>query len=79
VAAGPFSAGSVVSNEPTEPRSVLGMKHVVLMIIGTVIVSGIFLVPSIVLRAVDNSSPMALLAWVAGGSCLCWERSLMAS
>jgi hypothetical protein len=40
-----FSAGSVVSNEPTEPRSLLGMKDVVLMIIGTVIVSGIFLAP----------------------------------
>ncbi len=62
-----FSAGSVVSNEPTELRPVLGMKDVVLMIIGTVIGSGIFLVPSIVLRAVDNSMPMAMLAWVAGG------------
>jgi hypothetical protein len=49
-----FSAGSVVSNEPTEPRCVLGMKDAVLMIIGKVIVSGIFLVPGVVLRDAEG-------------------------
>ena len=37
------------------------------MIIGTVIGSGIFLVPGTVLRAVGNSVPIALSAWTAGG------------
>ena len=37
------------------------------MIIGTVIGSGIFLVPGTVLRAVGNSVPIALSVWMAGG------------
>lgn len=37
------------------------------MIIGTVIGSGIFLVPGAVLRAVGNSVPVALTVWLAGG------------
>jgi len=37
------------------------------MIVGAVIGSGIFLVPGAVLRAVDNSVPLALTAWLAGG------------
>jgi len=37
------------------------------MIIGTVIGSGIFLVPGAVLRAVGNSVPLALAVWLAGG------------
>jgi basic amino acid/polyamine antiporter, APA family len=57
----------VVSNASRELRPVLGMKDLVLMIVGTVIGSGIFLVPSVVLRAVGNSLPLALLAWVTGG------------
>jgi len=48
-------------------RRVLGMWDLVLMIIGTVIGSGIFLVPGAVLRAVGNSVPMALSVWLAGG------------
>jgi len=39
----------------------------VLMIIGTVIGSGIFLVPGAVLRAVGNSVPLGLTVWLAGG------------
>jgi APA family basic amino acid/polyamine antiporter len=60
-------ASDVTPNPPNELRPVLDMKDVVLMIVGTVIGSGIFLVPSVVLRVVGNSVPMALLAWVAGG------------
>jgi basic amino acid/polyamine antiporter, APA family len=55
------------SSAAQELRPVLGMKDLVLMIIGTVIGSGIFLVPSVVLRSVGNSLPLALLAWVTGG------------
>ena len=56
-----------VANATEELRPVLGVKDLVLMIVGTVIGSGIFLVPSVVLRAVGNSMPMALLAWLTGG------------
>jgi len=43
------------------------MRDLVLMIIGTVIGSGIFLVPGSILRAVGNSVPLALAVWLAGG------------
>jgi basic amino acid/polyamine antiporter, APA family len=43
------------------------MWDLVMMIIGTVIGSGIFLVPGAVLRAVGNSVSMALFVWLAGG------------
>lgn len=43
------------------------MWDLVLMIVGTVIGSGIFLVPGAVLRAVGNSVPVALMVWLAGG------------
>jgi APA family basic amino acid/polyamine antiporter len=48
-------------------RRILGMWDLVLMIIGTVIGSGIFLVPGAVLRAVGNSAPLGLTVWLAGG------------
>ena len=48
-------------------RRVLGMWDLVLMIIGTVIGSGIFLVPGAILRAVGNSVPLAGGVWLAGG------------
>jgi APA family basic amino acid/polyamine antiporter len=48
-------------------RRILGMKDLVLMIIGTVIGSGIFLVPGAVLRAVGNSVTLALAVWLSGG------------
>jgi basic amino acid/polyamine antiporter, APA family len=37
------------------------------MIIGTVIGSGIFLVPGTILRSVGNSVPVAAMVWLAGG------------
>jgi len=48
-------------------RRILGMWDLILMIVGTVIGSGIFLVPGAVLRAVGNSVPMALTVWLTGG------------
>jgi len=50
-----------------ELRRVLGLGDLILLIVGTVIGSGIFLVPSTVLRSVGNSAPLALLVWVIGG------------
>jgi basic amino acid/polyamine antiporter, APA family len=61
----PFVSG--VSESPNQLRRILGMWDLVLMIIGTVIGSGIFLVPGAVLRAVGNSVPLALTVWLAGG------------
>jgi APA family basic amino acid/polyamine antiporter len=55
-------------NEPSSQlRRVLGLKDLVLMIIGTVIGSGIFLVPGAVLKFVGNSVPMAAAIWFLGG------------
>src|SRR6266851_4732840 len=63
------AAGSVSasSDSPAQLRRVLGMRDLVLMIIGTVIGSGIFLVLGAILRAVGNSVPLALAVWLAGG------------
>ena len=55
------------ADTPNQLRRILGMKDLVLMIIGTVVGSGIFLVPGAVLRNVGNSVPMALGVWLAGG------------
>jgi APA family basic amino acid/polyamine antiporter len=43
------------------------MRDLVLMIIGTVIGSGIFLVPGTIMRDVGNSVTLALGVWLAGG------------
>src|SRR5580704_1084289 len=48
-------------------RRILGIRDLALFIIGGVVGSGIFLVPSSVLRAVGNSVPLALTIWLAGG------------
>ncbi|HEY3930553.1 MAG TPA: amino acid permease [Candidatus Koribacter sp.] len=45
----------------------LNFRDVVLLIIGTVIGSGIFLVPGPVLRNVHNRVGLALLVWLVGG------------
>jgi APA family basic amino acid/polyamine antiporter len=55
------------SEPPNQLRRILGISDLVLMIVGTVIGSGIFLVPGVVLRAVGNSVPVALMVWLAGG------------
>jgi APA family basic amino acid/polyamine antiporter len=43
------------------------MRDLVLLIIGTVIGSGIFLVPGAVLKSVGNSLPLAFSVWIVGG------------
>lgn len=55
--------------EATSPqlRRVLGLWDLVLLVIGTVIGSGIFLVPGAVLRPVGNSVPLAMTVWLTGG------------
>jgi len=60
-------AVSATSAAPAQLRRILGLWDLVGMIIGTVIGSGIFLVPGAVLRAVGNSVPVALMVWLAGG------------
>lgn len=47
---------------------ILGMWDLVLLVVGTVIGSGIFLVPGAVLRPVGNSVPIALSIWLLGGA-----------
>ncbi len=49
------------------PRT-LGLRDLTLLVIGTVIGSGIFLVPGAVLAQVHGSVLPALLAWIAGGA-----------
>ena len=46
---------------------VLGFRDVVLLIIGTVIGSGIFLVPGAVMRPLGNSVLLGLCVWITGG------------
>jgi APA family basic amino acid/polyamine antiporter len=46
---------------------VLGLRDLTLLIIGLVIGSGIFLVPGLVLKQVDNRVGVAMLVWLAGG------------
>jgi len=50
----------------TLPRT-LGLRDLTLLIIGSVIGSGIFLVPGAILRQVAGSMALALLVWFAGG------------
>jgi APA family basic amino acid/polyamine antiporter len=64
-----LSTESTTSGEQPQGdlRRILGLRDMVLMIIGTVIGSGIFLVPGAVLHSVGNSVPWALAVWVGGG------------
>ena len=45
----------------------LGLRDLILLIIGTVIGSGIFIVPGAVLRQVQGSVGLAMLVWIVGG------------
>jgi APA family basic amino acid/polyamine antiporter len=49
------------------PRRTLGFRDLVLIAVGAVIGSGIFVVPATVLRQTGGSSCAALLVWVAAG------------
>src|SRR5688572_4941558 len=46
---------------------VLSQKDLVLLVVGAVIGSGIFLVPGAVLQAVDGSIGVSLLVWLVAG------------
>src|SRR3954468_7334778 len=52
---------------PTGLRRTLGFTDLVLITIGTVIGSGIYLVPSVVLKQTGGQSGTAMLGWAAGG------------
>ena len=54
-------------SERSQLSRVLRLRDLVLLIIGTVIGSGIFLVPGAVLRLVGNSVPLAMAVWITGG------------
>src|SRR6058998_1365106 len=52
---------------PTTLERTLGLKDLVLLIVGTVIGSGIFIVPGAVLRQTGGSITLAMLVWLTGG------------
>src|SRR2546421_755049 len=54
-------------SNPTTLERTLGLKDLILLIIGTVIGSGIFIVPGVVLRQTNGSITVAMLVWLAGG------------
>jgi len=51
----------------SELRRTLTPRDLTLLVIGSVIGSGIFIVPSVVLRQAGGSVPMSLLVWLIGG------------
>ncbi|HJZ78807.1 MAG TPA: amino acid permease [Pyrinomonadaceae bacterium] len=53
-------------SSPTALERTLGLKDLVLLMIGTVIGSGIFIVPAVVLRQ-TGSVTVAMLVWLGGG------------
>lgn len=55
-----------MATQPTLAR-VLGLRDLTLLVVGSVIGSGIFLVPGAVQRQVGGSAGLALLVWVVGG------------
>src|SRR5437588_8123797 len=63
----PAPACSESLTSDTKLHRVLRLPDLVLLIIGTVIGSGIFLVPGLVIKAVGNSLLVALSVWLVGG------------
>jgi len=55
------------SHQTATLERTLGLRDLILLIIGTVIGSGIFIVPGSVLRQVQGSIAVAMLVWLAGG------------
>ena len=59
-------AQTVAPVQPSDLPRVLGVSHATAIVVGTIIGSGIFLVPQEMMRAVGSSS-MVYLAWIVGG------------
>jgi len=55
------------SHQTATLERTLGLRDLILLIIGTVIGSGIFIVPGAVLRHVRGSTALAMLVWLVGG------------
>jgi len=55
------------SHQTATLERTLGLRDLILLIIGTVIGSGIFIVPGAVLRQVKGSVGLAMLVWIVGG------------
>lgn len=55
------------SHQTATLERTLGLRDLILLIIGTVIGSGIFIVPGTVLRQVQGGVGLAMLVWFAGG------------
>src|SRR5205809_702959 len=51
----------------TDFRRILGLRDLVLLVVGTVIGSGILLVPGAILRPLGNSVGLAMTVWLTGG------------
>jgi basic amino acid/polyamine antiporter, APA family len=60
------SVQTAASPQPGDLPRVLGVSHATAIVVGTIIGSGIFLVPQEMMRAVGSSS-MVYLAWIVGG------------
>src|SRR6266567_1901698 len=65
--ASPLDQDSLDSRPATTLERTLGLRDLILLIIGTVIGSGIFIVPGAVLRQTNGSIILAMLVWLAGG------------
>jgi len=55
------------NKQPAELERTLGLRDLILLIVGTVIGSGIFIVPGAVLRQTNGSIALAMLVWLVGG------------
>ena len=61
------TAGSDSKRSQAELQRILGLRDLVLLIVGIVIGSGIFLVPGAILRPLGNSVGLAIAVWLTGG------------
>jgi APA family basic amino acid/polyamine antiporter len=57
-----------VTSPPGQLARILGARDLTLIVVGTVIGSGIFLVPGAVLRLAGGSPGAALVVWIVGGA-----------
>ena len=60
-------ASEQLSHQSAALERTLALRDLILLIIGTVIGSGIFIVPGAVLRQVQGSVGLAMLVWLVGG------------